>query len=45
LLCGLAVYGVATLIIRHPIFWFAIALCLVAGTGAVRPSVVRDWSQ
>jgi hypothetical protein len=30
LLCGLCIYAVATLIIRHPIFWFAIALCLVA---------------
>lgn len=34
LLCGLVVYGVATLIIRHPIFWFAIALCLVAADGS-----------
>jgi hypothetical protein len=32
LLCGLAIYGAATLIIRHPVFWFAIALSLVAGT-------------
>jgi hypothetical protein len=31
LLCGLGIYGFATLIIREPIFWFAIALCLVAG--------------
>jgi len=30
LLCTLCIYAVATLIIRHPIFWFAIALCLVA---------------
>jgi O-antigen ligase len=30
MLCGLCIYAVATLIIRHPIFWFAIALCLVA---------------
>ncbi len=44
LLCGLAVYGVATLIIRHPIFWFAIALCLVAGPGAGKPSALRHWS-
>jgi O-antigen ligase len=44
LLCGLGIYGAATLIIRHPIFWFAIALCLVAGTGARRPSALRDWS-
>jgi len=44
LLCGLGIYGFATLIIRQPIFWFAIALCLVAGTGAGRPSALRDWS-
>jgi hypothetical protein len=30
LLCGLCIYAVATLIVRHPIFWFVIALCLVA---------------
>jgi hypothetical protein len=29
LLFALCIYAVATLIIRHPIFWFAIALCLV----------------
>jgi O-antigen ligase len=33
LLCGLGIYGAATLIIRHPIFWFAISLCLVARAG------------
>jgi O-antigen ligase len=32
LLCGLVIYGAATLIIRQPVFWFAIALSLVAGT-------------
>jgi hypothetical protein len=37
LLCGLCIYAVATLIIRHPIFWFAVALCLVAK----RDQVVR----
>jgi hypothetical protein len=30
LLCGLCIYAVATFILRHPIFWFVIALCLVA---------------
>lgn len=44
LLCGLGIYAAATLIIRHPIFWFAIALCMVAGTGAGRPPAPRDWS-
>jgi hypothetical protein len=44
LLCGLGIYGAATLIIRHPIFWFAIALCMVAGTGTSRPPTPRDWS-
>lgn len=45
LVCGLGIYGAATLIIRHPIFWFAIALCLVAGTGAGRSSALRNWSR
>jgi O-antigen ligase len=44
LLYGLCLYAVATLIIRHPIFWFAISLCLVAGTEAGRPSVLRHRS-
>lgn len=30
LLCGLAVFSVFHLIVRHPIVWFAIAVCLVA---------------
>ncbi|MDX8457090.1 O-antigen ligase family protein [Mesorhizobium sp. VK9D] len=30
LLCGLCIYSIATFILRHPIFWFVIALCLVA---------------
>ena len=34
LLCGVTVFGLGNLIIRHPLFWFAIALCLVARTGA-----------
>ncbi len=29
LLCGLAVFGMTNLIIRPPIFWFAVAICLV----------------
>ena len=43
LLCGLAIFSMLHLIIRHPIFWFAIALCLVAGAGTGRASAVRDW--
>jgi O-Antigen ligase len=34
LLCGLAIFSTFHLIVRHPIFWFAIAFCLVAGTEA-----------
>jgi O-antigen ligase len=44
LLYGLCLYAVATLIIRHPIFWFAISLCFVAGTEAGRPSALRQTS-
>jgi hypothetical protein len=29
-LCGVTVFGFANLIIRQPLFWFAIALCLVS---------------
>lgn len=30
MLCGLAVFGSTGLITRHPLFWFAIAICLAA---------------
>lgn len=30
LLCGLCIYAIATFLLRHPIFWFAIAVCLTA---------------
>jgi O-antigen ligase len=30
LLCGVTVFGFANLIIRQPLFWFTIALCLVS---------------
>jgi O-antigen ligase len=36
LICGLSIYCVTGLIIRHPIFWFSIALCLVAQGGPQR---------
>jgi hypothetical protein len=42
LLCSLCIYAVATLIIRHPIFWFAIALCLVARREPIGP--LRSWT-
>ncbi len=31
LVCGLGVFCMTGLIVRHPIFWFAVALCLAAG--------------
>lgn len=40
LLCGLLLYAMFALMIRHPIFWFAIALCLVAKAGNGRAA----WS-
>ncbi len=30
LLCSLCIYAIATFLLRHPIFWFVIAVCLVA---------------
>lgn len=44
LLCGLAIFSMFHLIIRHPIFWFAFALCLVAGDAARRAPAARTWS-
>jgi len=38
LVCGLTVFGMFHLIVRHPIFWFGITLCLVEG---VRAQAVR----
>jgi hypothetical protein len=38
-LCGLAVFSIFHLIVRHPIFWFAISLSLVAADAARRRSV------
>ena len=40
LLGGLAMFSMFHLIVRHPIFWFVIALCLVAGSG--RPAATRQ---
>jgi O-Antigen ligase len=39
--CGLNLFGMFHLIVRHPIFWFAIGLCLVAGTQAAGPAPAR----
>ena len=40
LLVSIVVFGIPHLIIRHPIVWFALALCLVAGTQqAIAPTV------
>jgi hypothetical protein len=38
LLCGLFTFGMTGLIIREPIFWFAIALCLTAEDGSMLPA-------
>lgn len=36
LLCGISIFGLANLIVRQPLFWFTIALCLVSGAVARR---------
>lgn len=36
LLFGLAVFSMFHLIVRHPIFWFVIALCFASQTGPIR---------
>jgi O-antigen ligase len=41
LLCALLLYAMFALMIRHPIFWFAIAICLVGGVGTGRADVAR----
>jgi hypothetical protein len=41
LLCGLAIFSIFHLIVRHPIFWFAIALCLVAAADPRRALTIR----
>jgi O-antigen ligase len=42
MMCGLVVMCTFHLIIRHPLFWFAITLCLVAATDMRNPSTVRN---
>jgi O-antigen ligase/polysaccharide polymerase Wzy-like membrane protein len=41
LLCGLAIFSIFHLIVRHPIFWFAISLCLVAAADPRRAPTIR----
>jgi hypothetical protein len=36
--CGIVLFGMNNLIIRQPVFWFVIALCLVEGDLATRSS-------
>jgi hypothetical protein len=43
LLCGLAIFTIFHLLVRHPIFWFAIAMCLVAAEDR-KASLRRRWS-
>jgi hypothetical protein len=44
LLFGLAVFAIFHLIVRQPLFWFAISLCLVAGFEIAAPPAVRERS-
>jgi hypothetical protein len=43
LLCGLTIFSIFHLIVRHPAFWFAIAICLVAAEGR-KASLAQRWS-
>jgi O-Antigen ligase len=43
LLCGLTIFSIFHLIVRHPIFWFAIAMCLVAAESR-KASLTRRWN-
>jgi hypothetical protein len=43
LLGGLLLFGIPDLIVRYPIFWFSIALCLVTGLGARSATAERNW--
>ncbi len=40
MLCGLGIFSIFHVIIRHPICWFVVALCLVAENKASRASAV-----
>lgn len=41
LLCGLALFSLFHLIVRHPIVWFAIVFCMVAATENLRAPTSR----
>jgi O-Antigen ligase len=41
LLCGLAIFSIFHLIVRHPVFWFAISLCMVAAADPRRAPTIR----
>jgi hypothetical protein len=41
LLSGLLLFSVFDLIIRYPIFWYSVSLCLVTGAAARRAAVVQ----
>jgi O-antigen ligase len=43
LLCGLVIFTIFHLIVRHPAFWLAIAMCLVTPERR-KPSPMRAWS-
>ncbi len=47
LLCGLVVFGLTNLIIRPPLFWFALAICLVerqeARVAVPRQAKAKEW--
>jgi hypothetical protein len=42
LVASIAVFSMPHLIIRHPIVWFALTICLVAGTPRTIPAAVRQ---
>ncbi len=41
LFCGLAIFSIFHLIVRHPVVWFAISLCLVASADIRRAPTIR----
>jgi hypothetical protein len=41
LLCGLTIFSIFHLIVRHPIFWFALSFCLAAAALPRRAPAVR----
>jgi hypothetical protein len=43
LLSGLLLFGTFDLIVRYPIFWYSISLCLVADFGARSAVSARNW--